>query len=83
MEITIRVDDVLRYGYSVPYYLSYLKQKGGNVTMAEMISDLGFSESAIRGELNTLERMGLIKKHYEKVIGKRGGRKPLVRVEIL
>lgn len=84
MEITIKTttDEVLTWGYAQPYYLSYIKQKGGIVTMAEMVSDLGYTDASIRQELDTLERRGLIRKHYERKKGK-GGKAPLVRVEIL
>ncbi len=82
MEITLRVDDVLVWGYAIPYYLGYIRQKGSKVTMQEMIDDLGYSEPAIRQQLDAMARLGLIKKHYEHIKGK-GGRAKLVGVEII
>ena len=84
MEITITTDEVLTWGYAQPYYLSYIRQKGGIVTMAEMVSDLGYTEASIRQELDKLERRGLIKKHYGKKKGVgHNGKLPLIKVEIL
>lgn len=81
MKITIDTNDVARWGYSVPYYLAYIKKKKGIVTIEQISKDLGYSYFSVRSELDSMAKRGLIKKHYEH--REKGGRAKLVGVEII
>jgi len=82
MKVIMDTQMVATYGYAMEYYRAYFMAKGQKeITMAEMIEDLGFSEPAIRMELGRMEKRGIIRRIYRE--GKYAGRAKLVGVEVL
>ena len=80
MKITIDTRDAMKYGLTPAYLMAYMKVKGTEFTMREMMDDLGYSASNVRQHLSLLERYGYIRKFRRN--GNRGKAK-VIGAEVL